>query len=213
MAIYRRQIQTTLFKALICFVFMGFHQLDALAASGPPPSVTVPPVGISVSKGGIAVITLIADTSIGTTETFTWQLNGHDISTNKNVLVVSAVVPLTGIGTSTPTINNVDTTNAGVYTIKITNYGGTTTTNATLIVLDTVVSNVVNIVSTGTGMTANGFKLLLSGPTGSNCVIQASSDLNSWTSISTNTFSSGTATFTDTNAAVLPRRFYRAAIK
>ena len=112
------------------------------------------------------------------------------------------------------TISNATAATAGSYTLCVTNgAGGIESSPATLIVLGSVVSNVVNIVSSGTGMALGGFKLQISAPTGSNVVIQASSDLNTWTSISTNTASSGTVTYTDTSAATRRCRFYRVGLK
>ncbi len=60
--------------------------------------------------------------------------------------------------------------------------------------------------------TADGaFSFVLAGTPLGTYVIQASSDLVSWTSIATNTLpANGTLSFTDTQAASSPRRYYRA---
>jgi hypothetical protein len=88
---------------------------------------------------------------------------------------------------------------------------------ATLIVLASTVtdtlSNVVSFVSTETGMVTSGFKLKMSGPTGSNLVIEATSDMKNWTPICTNLISNGSITYTDAVAKTLPSRYYRAKIQ
>jgi hypothetical protein len=65
----------------------------------------------------------------------------------------------------------------------------------------------------GMGMTANGFTFGLSGPSGSTFVIEASTDLQNWTPISTNTAPTGKVSCTDTAATNLPFRYYRAKIQ
>ena len=55
-----------------------------------------------------------------------------------------------------------------------------------------------------------GFKCVLKGPAGSSCVVSASSDLRSWTGISTNTIpAGGWAAFVDPSATNAAKRFYR----
>lgn len=64
----------------------------------------------------------------------------------------------------------------------------------------------------GTLLPGSGFHLFLSGPVGSNCVIQASSDLNTWTPIATNLIpAGGSVPVTDSNMTNYTQRFYRAA--
>jgi len=100
------------------------------------------------------------------------------------------------------------------YSVEVKNgVGSVTSSNATLVVLTTTVSNVVNIVSAGTGMLANGFRIHLSGPSGSNYVIQASTDLKNWTPISTNAAPTGSVSYTDAAATNLLFRYYRAMIQ
>jgi hypothetical protein len=119
--------------------------------------------------------------------------------------VINVVVPLVGT-VSTLTLKEVASEDAGNFSVQVVNaVGSVTSSNATMIVLASTISSF--------GMVANGFKLQLSGPTGSNIVIQASTDLNNWTSISTNLASAGGISYTDTAAQFLPFRYYRAIIK
>ncbi|HEY1661182.1 MAG TPA: hypothetical protein VGI03_02080 [Verrucomicrobiae bacterium] len=111
------------------------------------------------------------------------------------------------------TIKNTNPTNAGTYyvTAKDTSSTGTTvSSNATLIVLSTVVTNVINIINSASTLTAAGFKLQMSAPANSNVVVEASSDLKSWTPIYTNLNSTGSLSFMDTDATNHPARYYRA---
>jgi len=62
-------------------------------------------------------------------------------------------------------------------------------------------------------MTVNGFKIQLSGPAGSNYVIQASSDLKNWIPIATNAAPTGSISYTDAAAKNLALRYYRAKIQ
>ena len=55
-----------------------------------------------------------------------------------------------------------------------------------------------------------GFSLTLAGETGVSYVIEASSDLNTWTPVATLTASNGTLNFTDPDAGNSSQRFYRA---
>ena len=203
-----------LLKPAICLVFSVFFALKGFAG-GPPATIIVQPLGLAVQNGGTALLTSTA-VSIGSSMTFQWLFNGQPVPTT-NTTVVNVVVPLVGT-VSTLTVNHVSPASGGNYSVKVTNGSGSVTSNpATLVVLTDTVSNVVtgvvSILSTGTGMTTNGFKLQLSGPAGSNYVIQASADLKNWTSIATNAAPTGSVSYTDTAATNLPVRYYRVKIQ
>ena len=103
---------------------------------------------------------------------------------------------------------------SGTYSVKVMNgVGSVMSSNAPLVVLGNTVSNVLSIVSSGTGMITSGFKLNLSVPTGSNYVIQASTDMVNWTSIYTNVAASSSVSYTDAAALSLPNRYYRAKLQ
>ena len=60
---------------------------------------------------------------------------------------------------------------------------------------------------------ANGvFTLHVTGQPGVPYVIEVSTDLNTWTAVSTNTSVTGTFQFSDLNAGSYPFRFYRARV-
>jgi len=57
--------------------------------------------------------------------------------------------------------------------------------------------------------TNGGFNFNITGPTGTNVVIEASTNLQSWLPLATNSLVNGTNYFTDPQPANYPRRFYR----
>jgi hypothetical protein len=207
----RRPTISPLLKAVFCLIFIGFIEINAHAGIGIPPIILTQPAGISVQNGDTAQISATVVPSLLSKQYYYWYCNGHLVTSNAAFSVGGL---LSGNLLVSLTISNATAATAGSYTLCVTNgAGGIESSPATLIVLGSVVSNVVNIVSSGTGMALGGFKLQISAPTGSNVVIQASSDLNTWTSISTNTASSGTVTYTDTSAATRRCRFYRVGLK
>ncbi|MBW8865688.1 MAG: hypothetical protein JF609_12365, partial [Verrucomicrobia bacterium] len=148
-----------------------------------------------------------------------WYCNGQLVPASKSALTSIANL----VYTSTLTLSNVSFINAGSYTLRATNiniFNASSVSSPAIVVVanlvNTVVTNAVNVVSfvsAETAMTVNGFNIKLSGPTGSNVVIQASTDLKTWVPISTNLVSSGSVSYTDASAKVRPLRYYRAFIQ
>jgi len=203
----KRQVNTYwLLKMALCFEFSAFCAAKCEAQLGGPPSISVQPLGVSVQSGGTA---LIATTAVSLTPmTFTWKFKGNAM-TNPQVANVNGVVGVV----STLTIPDATSANAGDYSVTIVNGVGTTTSsNANLVVLLDVPATL-SIVTSSLGLTTNGFNLQLSGPSGSNYVIEASTDLQSWKPISTNAAPNGTVSYTDTAATNFPARFYRAMLQ
>ena len=203
---------SSVLKGLVLLAFLSLFTTKSYAQLGGPPAIVVQPLGLAVQNGGTAVITTTA-TSL-TSMSFTWYYNGKKVNgSNKNTTIANVVVPLVGT-VSTVTLSSMSTNSSGTYYVAIKNSAGTVvSSNAAVLVVTSVVSNVVSFVSSATGMTKSGFKIQLSAPTGSNVVIHASSDLTHWTPISTNTATSGSVAFTDTNALNVTCRFYRAYIQ
>jgi len=218
MVSFARLIQHALLKkAALCLVFIGLLATHAQAQLGGPPIVAVQPavlsVGGIVTNGGIAVINATVTSS--TALTIAWYCNGKPVPAGK-CAIANVAVPLVGT-VSTLTITGVSPTNAGAYMLRATNWtGSAVSSNATLLVQNlastvvTTVTNVVSFVSTQTGMTDSGFRLQLTGPGGSNVVVQASTDLVHWTSIATNNIpGDGNYSYTDSTAKTRPGRYYR----
>jgi uncharacterized delta-60 repeat protein len=133
---------------------------------------------LSVTASGIAPLS------------YQWRFNG----TNLSAATASAY-----------TISNAQPSQAGSYSVLVTNVlGGTLSSNAVLTV-DTTVRLSLAVATT------NGFQFRLTGPVGI-YVIQASTNLLNWAPIATNaTTSAGVLCFTDPNASKYARRYYRAA--
>jgi hypothetical protein len=204
-----------LVKAMICMAFVSIFATKSFGQTGSLPSFSVQPSGIAVQNGGIGVLTATVKSS--TKVNISWYFNGTKVD---NALVVTVPVILVG-NVTTLTIPSVNAGSSGTYTVYATNAAGTSvSSNAVVVTLGSVVSNIVstvtntvNFVSSAVKLTTSGFQLQLSVPIGSNIVIHASSDLSHWTPISTNSSSTGTLTFTDTNALHVTSRFYRAVIQ
>jgi hypothetical protein len=219
---FLKLVQHTLLKrAVFCLAFVGFLTTGAQAQLLPPvitPPIVLPTVlssGGSVTNGGIAIITATITTTTSLKGT-AWYCNGQLVPASKSSLTSIANL----VYASTLTLSNVSSINAGSYTLRATNInilGASSSVSSPAIVVvanlvNTIVSNVVNTASfvAGTvGMTTSGFQFKLNGPTGSNVVIQASSDMIHWTAISTNTFASGQVNFTDAAAKTNVFRYYR----
>jgi hypothetical protein len=65
----------------------------------------------------------------------------------------------------------------------------------------------------GNGLTAGGFNLQLSVPSGHTYVIFASTDLQNWTPILTNVAASASVAISDSSATNFTQRYYRAIVQ
>jgi len=119
--------------------------------------------------------------------------------------------PVSGATNASLTLTNVQTTNAGSYTVVVTNAAGSITSAVAVL---TVTNPVVTLSLSGGGVTPpNGFTFQVLVPTGLTYVILASTDFQVWTPIATNVATNGTVLFTDTAASNYPNRFYQAVAR
>jgi len=105
-------------------------------------------------------------------------------------------------------LNDVGFGNAGAYDVVVSNPYGSVTSS--------VVNLTIGIILSAPQMTVGNtnFAFLLSGPAGSNYVLQVSPDLSSWSSVSTSTMPAGATTMTLSNViSGYNRRFYRALMQ
>jgi hypothetical protein len=195
-------------KIAIFLVLFGYLA-TAKAQIGllPPPTISVQPVGTNVQYQGTATFTVSAYTTLGVINSVTWLLNGKRIQTSSNMVVTLQGSLLSSKIGSTLTVKNVSASQVGNFSVQIASLltGTATSQNAALAILPTVEPVVAQ-----TGMVSSGFQLQFSGPTGSNVVIEASSDLQHWAPISTNVITGGVVSYIDAAAKSNPRRFYRA---
>lgn len=192
-------------KAAVCSVFFAFWAAKCHAQLGTPPIIAVQPLGGSVPKGGTISI---SSTAISLTPmNFVWNINGHPVADPK---VSNVVVPLVGT-ISTLTIKNASAADNGNFSLTISNaVGSVTSINAPVTVLGIVAPLTLSIASADRAI---GCGLQLSGPQGSNYVIEASTDLVNWVPISTNAAPSGSVSYMDTDATNHPVRFYRGRLQ
>jgi uncharacterized repeat protein (TIGR03803 family) len=159
---------------------------------GLPPQITNQPASLSLALGGTAKFTVGA-----TAPLCQWQFNGANIANATNLTLTNL---------------NIQISNAGPYQVVVSNVFGAVTSSVAFL-------NITNVpVSFATGANAlqyggGQFIVLLTNLTGQGTVVlDASSDLKSWTPILTNPPAFGQCSFTDDAAGGWPGRFYRARI-
>ena len=197
-------------KAFILLAFFGCLSARKACAGGLPPFIIVPPVGATVYKGDTVTFTATIGFSY-TPLTISWNLNGS----GKNIphATVSNVAVL-GTTISTLTITNAVFANAGNYRVAVTNGGGGVVSgNALLTILTPLTTTTVSILTQGTGLTNGGFQLNLLKPASSNCVIEATSNFQTWTPLYTNSSGYTNISYLDSAATNLPLRYYRARLQ
>lgn len=115
--------------------------------------------------------------------------------------------PLVGATNFTFTINNLQATNAGIYSVIVTNSAGSiTSTNALLNV--SVIAPTKPQVS-GSTFSNGTFRLTVNGESGHDYIIQTSTNLAVWTSVFTNPSPALPFNWSDPDAGNFNRRFYR----
>jgi hypothetical protein len=163
-----------------------------VTSNGIVPSITNQPINLSVVMGGSAAFSVSATGS--SPLAYQWLLNGAD---------------LPGATTATLAIASASLTNAGSYTVVVTNSFGAVTNLAGTLSVTTVP---LLFATNGAGIqVANGMVMLqISGLTAAGpVVVQVSSDLIQWTSIATNSTDSGTIQVIDTAPTNSVQRYYR----
>jgi len=166
-----------------------------------PPQILVQPLDQTVTNMGSVTFGVKIDASISLTLSYQWQLNGYNLRTPG-----SSGTQLLTLGNEwiTYTQPNNTFTNQGKYSVKLTSTLGATvvSSNAVLKVVDSPVA------VSGARMSTNGFQLHVTGVTGVNFVVYASSNLTTWNPVYTNSTLSGTVDYTDTSAAQCNAKYY-----
>ena len=114
--------------------------------------------------------------------------------------------PVANATNSTLTINNIQTTNAGVYSVIVTNTAGLVLSTASLAV---VTATPANPQLSGSVYTNGTFSLIVNGDAGHDYIIQTSTNLAVWTSIFTNPMPALPFTWSDSGASNYNQQFYR----
>ena len=119
--------------------------------------------------------------------TFQWRRNG---------------TPVVGGSSPTLVINNVQSANAGTYTVRISNA-------LNFVLSDPATLTVASGQFSALTPTANGIQLNVQGELGGNYIIETSSDLRQWDPLATLLNNPQNWQFTDTSASGVTQRFYR----
>ncbi|HEY1788992.1 MAG TPA: immunoglobulin domain-containing protein [Verrucomicrobiae bacterium] len=179
------------------------------------PSLSVSPSTTNVPNGDTVTINIQSSVTVGVLSSISCQFNGGALPANVSFTATGGggLLDLGGSVNATLTITNVSSASAGTYTFSASTVGllgGLLTSTATSTVS---VPPIVKAVTVNSQMQAKGFKIQFSAPTGSNLVIQASSDMKNWTSVYTNVVTGGSLSYTDPVAKTLSYRYYRAKLK
>jgi len=199
-------------KALIYLVFGLFTAKAEALQILPAPEITAQPLSTNVQEGDTVTFSVSAECFLGAlVNTVNWYFIPAGSSSGKEVASYGGL-SLTSI-TSSYTVKNVTSTNAGGYYAEIVSVLAGNVTSATAELIVTTPPIPLAAVTSKSGMVSNGFKVQFTAPTGSNVVIEATSDMNKWSSIYTNVATGGSVTYTDAVAKTAACRFYRARLK
>jgi len=136
-----------------------------------------------------------------------WRKNAVDLADG----VQPSGTTISGTRTTELTIANLQPSDAGDYTVVVTNPYGSVTSSVAALTVQLPTPIVLTAAGNG-GVSSNGFGFNLSGMAGQTVVIEASTNLISWTPLLTNVLVTGSFYFHDPDAANFARRFYRAIL-
>lgn len=179
------------YYSLIASNGLGLATNNVSTLNVTPSEIYIQPPSLTTVAG--APVTFTVGTNGQGPFTFQWLLNGTSLAgaTNKSLSIPS-----------------VQLTDAGSYSVIVSNVYGNVSANAPLLVQPFMF----NTSSTGLLLATNGLRLQLGGVFATNSVVvYASTDLVSWLPILTNSPATGAVQFLDTTTTNWPMRFYRAA--
>jgi sugar lactone lactonase YvrE len=155
------------------------------------PTIITPPLSQAAPRGATVTFSVSA---VGTAPIqYQWRFSNTNLPNATN---------------TTLTLNDVNPSTAGAYSIVVSNTYGTAATNATLTVQPFVLDAPFAHAPFGT----NGLRLQAEGVLANQYLtLYASTDLIHWLPVLTNAPAAGSVQMVDTNAAAFPSRFYRAA--
>jgi uncharacterized repeat protein (TIGR03803 family) len=174
-------------------------RIDLSAAIGSQPRSRINAVGSTAS---------FSVTAIGTAPLICqWLRNGATLADGGQ----PSGATISGATTTYLTIANVQMSDAGDYTVVVTNaYGSVTSSMAALTVQ--LPTPIVLTADSNSSFSSTGFGFNLSGMAGQTVVIEASTSLTSWTPLLTNSLVTGYFYFHDPVSTNLAQRFYRARL-
>jgi uncharacterized repeat protein (TIGR03803 family) len=156
----------------------------------------------------VGTTTSFSVTAIGTGPlTCQWRKNGVNLADG----VQSSGATISGTTTTDLTIANVQMSDAGDYTVVVTNTYGSVTSSVAALTVQPPTPTVLTANGSGSSI-SNGFGFNLSGMAGQAVVIEASANLISWTPLLTNSLLTGYFYFNDPDSTNCAQRFYRARL-
>jgi uncharacterized repeat protein (TIGR03803 family) len=156
----------------------------------------------------VGTTTSFSVNAIGTPPlTCQWRKDGVNLVDG----VQSSGATISGTTTTDLTIANVQISDAGNYTVVVTNTYGSVTSSVAALTVQLPTPTVLTAEGSGSFI-SNGFGFNLSGMAGQTVVIEASTNLTSWTPLLTNSLLTGCFYFNDPASTNFAQRFYRARL-
>lgn len=192
----------------VLLVFWGLLSMQLHAQIGPPPNVVSQPTGRITTNRATAVFQVQVGASV-TSISYQWKFKPDSDSEDNDIPNANgSFLSLLGNTTLTLTRTNLSAADSGSYRVRLRNGSGTVySSNAVLKVIS------VPLQFDLAQPASNGFQVHLTGITASNYVIEASSNLVSWKTLSTNSAATGSVNYLDPAGTNFATRFYRAYIR
>ncbi len=148
------------------------------------PVIVTQPASQTIATGGAANLSVTATGD--PPPDYQWMFNGSGIGTNGSALAIP----------------DFETANQGTYFVIVSNAFGAVTSSNALLYLN-------SLQLSAPSFNGSAAQLQLTGAAGGNYVLQASTNLVTWTPLITNTTTNGFLLLIDTNAGDFDQRFYR----
>jgi uncharacterized delta-60 repeat protein len=166
------------------------------------PNIVTQPVSLTNAAGTTATLSVVASGSAPFL--YQWYKGNTAMADGGNIF---------GSTTSLLLLGNVQSADGGNYFVVVSNnWGSITSQVAQLTVTLPPPPLVIGNGGSGFGIQNHQFQFTLTGPVGSNVIISASPDLQTWTPLFTNPLVGGSLIFTDLLSTNFPQRFYRATL-
>jgi hypothetical protein len=159
-----------------------------------PPTITTQPQSLTVTNGDNAGFTVVA--SGVPAPTYQWRKDGTNIS---------------GATSDSYTITGVTTNDAGGYDVVVANAAGAITSSPPAL-LTVRTSTLLPLMLANMQMSGGVPTFDINGPANTNYVIWSSTNLSTWTSVSTNFTANGIFHFSDSGSPPANARFYRGTL-
>jgi pectate lyase len=155
------------------------------------PTITAQPQNQTVAPSNSVTFTVVASGSANLF--YQWYFNTNTI--------------LTGATNASLSLNNVASTNAGTYSVIVTNSAGSVTSSVAVLTISSGTHAKPQLASVA--FSNGNFSISVAGDSGVDYIVQASTNLVDWNSIFTNHAATPPFNWSDTGATNFNRRYYR----